>query len=123
MKKLSRLRAIKWRRVRGESGPKALARSIAKKVIPEDLVGEKGFQRVAKQGTGNGNLVHYTSRYSYAQESTPATSFGEGIRWGFEGDHHFLIPVGYEEIIERIYGKNWREPVVSTHPTMVFWRD
>ena len=120
---LSRLRAVKWRRPRSERLPKACLRAVAKKIIPNSAVGEEGLLRAMRDGTGNGRLINYFSRYSYARESAPVESFGAGVRLSFEGTCDFVVPVDYEEVLERIYGKDWRTPVESSHPVKTFWRD
>lgn len=121
--RLSRLRAIKWRRPRDERWPKTWARAILRVVIPNSSVGAEGLQKAASQGTPTGNLINYFSRYAYSRESAKPEVYGEGARLPFEGAHTFNVPADYEAVLERIYGADWRTPVVASHPTHVFWRD
>lgn len=123
LKKIAKMRAIKWRTLRNNPRPKSWVRAVVRAVVPASLVGEEGFRKVMSAGQSNGKLVCYMTRYAYRQESAPAESFVGAVRRTFEGQYEFPVPVGYEEVLERVYGKNWREPIVSTHKTTVYWRD
>lgn len=123
MQKRSRLRAIKWKTLKADGGAKGVARAFLKRVIPNSMVGDSGFRKAISKGSWNGRWVNYCSRYRYAQESTAVEVFGEGVRKQFEGEHAFVVPSKAIALIEQIYGPSWREPVVSTHPTQVYWRE
>ncbi|ACV22266.1 LPS biosynthesis protein [Slackia heliotrinireducens] len=125
MQKLSRLRKIKWYKHKAGSvqGPKRILKKVLARFVPERLIDERGFQAALDSGQKNGRVLNCFSRYTYKQESADASHFVPGLKLAFEGEHHFSVPRDPERVLERIYGKDWRVPVVDSHPTKVFWRD
>lgn len=119
-------RRIKWRtptESADASSFKRFAKSIAKKIIPELFVDERGLGFVRGKNIASDRCVNYLSRYSYGRESKPIEWFGEGKMMPFEGSHQYRVPNEPERILDVVYGENWRVPEVSNHADVtVYWR-
>lgn len=122
---LSRIRSIKWRTQKDESktrGMRGVGRSIIRAIVPEWFIKEGFFKTLTQGKSGNNKYINYFSRYEYCRESMRTDWFDEGNRIVFEQEQSFVIPQEAERILAQVYGDDWRVPVVSSHPTTVYWR-
>lgn len=104
---------------------KRIAHMMLRALSDSILVGAKrDITRLGLEAADESLWVNYFGKYSYARDSFPKKLFGSGKRIPFDGLTSGAVAPDYsEELLIRIYGSNWRMPVVDARHARVFWRE